>query len=47
VSPVLLVNYARALDDLDRREEAADYAERGRRRPQRSATISLGASTSV
>ena len=30
VSPMLLVNYARALLDLGRTDEAADYAERGR-----------------
>jgi serine/threonine protein kinase len=29
VSPMLLVNYARALQDLDRLKEAADYADRG------------------
>jgi serine/threonine-protein kinase len=29
VSPMLLVNYARALQDLERLKEAADYAERG------------------
>jgi eukaryotic-like serine/threonine-protein kinase len=29
VSPMLLVNYARALQDLERLEEAGDYAERG------------------
>ena len=29
VSPMLLVNYARALQDLERLKEAGDYAERG------------------
>jgi eukaryotic-like serine/threonine-protein kinase len=36
VSPMLLVNYSRALRDLGRLDEAADYAERGYAKAQRA-----------
>jgi serine/threonine protein kinase/Tfp pilus assembly protein PilF len=36
VSPMLLINYARALRDLGRFDEAADYAERGYARAQQA-----------
>jgi eukaryotic-like serine/threonine-protein kinase len=36
VSPMLLVNYARTLQDLDRNKEAADYAERGYTKAKRA-----------
>jgi len=36
VSPMLLVNYARSLRELHRTSEAADYAERGYAKAQRS-----------
>jgi serine/threonine protein kinase len=36
VSPMLLVNYARALRDLNRLNEAADYADRGYAKGQQS-----------
>ncbi|HEX5476059.1 MAG TPA: protein kinase [Vicinamibacterales bacterium] len=36
VSPMLLINYARELDALDRETEAADYAERGYEKARRA-----------